>query len=131
LLWYTADEPDGPSDPLNATREAYKQIYDLDGGYHPVSLSLNCANYHFTEYAAGADIIMPDVYMVGLNDPHFSSKYGTKCTKDFGCCGCDNCEGQFEDLSSRLDDVRERLRILAWNRPKFIWTIPQAFGGEE
>lgn len=41
LLWYTGDEPDGTSDPLNATKTAYDLIYDLDG-YHPVSLVLNC-----------------------------------------------------------------------------------------
>ncbi|EGN94785.1 hypothetical protein SERLA73DRAFT_62021 [Serpula lacrymans var. lacrymans S7.3] len=41
LLWYTADEPDGTSDPLNATSNAYDLIYSLDG-YHPVSLVLNC-----------------------------------------------------------------------------------------
>ena len=41
LLWYTGDESDGTSDPLNATKTAYDLIYDLDG-YHPVSLVLNC-----------------------------------------------------------------------------------------
>ena len=41
LLWYTGDEPDGTSDPLNATKIAHDLIYDLDG-YHPVSLVLNC-----------------------------------------------------------------------------------------
>jgi len=54
LLWYTADEPDGTSDPLDATLNSYNLVTSLDGGdgkggigYHPVSLVLNCQNYHF------------------------------------------------------------------------------------
>ena len=57
LLWYTADEPDGTSDPLNATVKASHLISSLDGGgdggavsgYHPVSLVLNCQNYFFEQ----------------------------------------------------------------------------------
>lgn len=30
LLWYTADEPDGWQDPLNATTLAYDTIYSID-----------------------------------------------------------------------------------------------------
>jgi hypothetical protein len=55
LLWYTADEPDGTSDPLTATVTSRNLIQSLDGGdgnggagYHPVSLVLNCENFHFT-----------------------------------------------------------------------------------
>ena len=59
LLWYTSDEPDGTSDPLNATLNSANLIASLDGGvagsggtlvagYHPVSLVLNCQNYYFT-----------------------------------------------------------------------------------
>ena len=66
LLWYTGDEPDGTSDPLNATSIAYDLIYSLDG-YHPVSLVLNCENYYWPEYSAGADIIMQDTYPIGIN----------------------------------------------------------------
>lgn len=54
LLWYTADEPDGTSDPLDATVKSSNLITSLDGGdgvggagYHPVSLVLNCQDYHF------------------------------------------------------------------------------------
>ena len=54
LTWYTADEPDGTSDPLNATFLASRLVQSLDGGdgkggagYHPVSLVLNCENYFF------------------------------------------------------------------------------------
>lgn len=66
LLWYTGDEPDGTSDPLNATTIAYDLIYSLDG-YHPVSLVLNCENFFWSEYTAGTDIVMQDTYMVGIN----------------------------------------------------------------
>lgn len=55
LVWYTADEPDGTSDPLNATLIASNLITSMDGGdgkggagYHPISLVLNCENYYFT-----------------------------------------------------------------------------------
>ena len=55
LLWYTADEPDGTSDPLDDTLKASNLITSLDGGdgnggagYHPISLVLNCENYYFT-----------------------------------------------------------------------------------
>ena len=41
LLWETAHEPDGNSDPLDAARTAYDLIYQKDG-YHPVSIVLNC-----------------------------------------------------------------------------------------
>lgn len=129
LLWYTADEPDGPGDPLTATRAAYDLIYELDG-YHPVSIALNCADHFFEDYVSGADIILPDVYMIG-NNVTFSTKYNTPCTKYFGCCGCDNCEGRFEDISKRLDETRTRLRVLGWEKTKFIWAVTQAFGGEE
>ena len=52
---------DGTSDPLNATKVTYDLINDLDGGgYHPVSLVLNCQDYFFADYSLGADILMQD-----------------------------------------------------------------------
>ncbi|KAJ6590961.1 hypothetical protein DFH09DRAFT_1419580 [Mycena vulgaris] len=129
LLWYTADEPDGTSEPLDATRVAYDAIYALDG-YHPVSIALNCADYEFATYTAGADVVMPDTYTIA-NDPAFSSKYNTSCTADFGCCGCDNCRGEFEDIARRLDAFAFRLDALGSTRARAVWAVPQAFGGEE
>ncbi|KAJ7151385.1 hypothetical protein C8R43DRAFT_1004992 [Mycena crocata] len=129
LLWYTADEPDGTSEPLNATRLTYDAIYALDG-YHPVSIALNCADYEFAAYTAGADVVMPDTYTIA-NDPAFSAKYNTSCTADFGCCGCDDCHGELEDISRRLDDFAMRLDVLGRARTTAVWTVPQAFGGEE
>ncbi|KAH7924181.1 hypothetical protein BV22DRAFT_1035409 [Leucogyrophana mollusca] len=89
LVWYTADEPDGTSDPLNATSIAYDLIYSLDG-YHPVSLVLNCQDYEWASYTSGTDIVMQDAYMVS-NNVTWSNEWNTTCTPDFGDCGCDNC----------------------------------------
>ncbi|KAK0457025.1 uncharacterized protein EV420DRAFT_534866 [Desarmillaria tabescens] len=136
LLWYTADEPDGTSDPLNATLLASNLITSLDGGdgqggsgYHPVSLVLNCENYEFTAYASGADIVMQDTYMIG-NNVTFSSEWGTVCTRDYGDCGCDNCKGSFKDISTREDEFRERIFVNGWELNKVVWAVPQAFGNE-
>ncbi|PFH50385.1 hypothetical protein AMATHDRAFT_40917 [Amanita thiersii Skay4041] len=136
LLWYTADEPDGTSDPLSATVTASNLITSLDGGdgvggagYHPVSLVLNCQDYNFNSYAKGADIILQDVYMVG-NNVTFSTVWGTPCTPDYGDCGCDNCKGTFEDISDRMDDYHDRFVVNGWERSKALWTVPQGFGNE-
>lgn len=97
LLWYTGDEPDGTSDPLNATLISANLIASLDGGaagsggalgvgYHPVSLVLNCQDYYFTDYTQGANIVMQDAYEIG-NNVTFSSQWGTVCTPDYGDCG--------------------------------------------
>jgi hypothetical protein len=86
LLWYTADEPDGTSDPLDATLLSANLINSLDGGdglggagYHPVSLVLNCQNYEFTAYTSGADLVLQDTYTIG-NNMSFSTVWGTPCT---------------------------------------------------
>jgi len=136
LLWYTADEPDGTSDPLTATSISSNLITSLDGGdgkggagYHPVSLVLNCQDFFFNEYTSGSDIVMQDAYMIG-NNVTFSSQWGTVCTKDYGDCGCDNCLGTFEDISTRMDEFRERLFINGWDRTKAVWTVPQGFGND-
>lgn len=129
LLWYTGDEPDGTSDPLNATKITYDLIYELDG-YHPVSLVLNCEDYFFPEYTRGTDIVMQDTYPISINAT-FSIKWDTPCTPDYGDCGCDNCKGSLADISDRMDVFKQRLRILGDERNKAVWGVPQAFGGEE
>ncbi|KAK7026408.1 hypothetical protein VNI00_015643 [Paramarasmius palmivorus] len=136
LLWYTADEPDGTSDPLNATFHSKNLINSLDGGdgaggagYHPVSLVLNCQNFEFTAYTSGADIVMQDTYMIGNNVTH-STQWNTVCTTEYGDCGCDNCKGRFEDISDRMEDFKERIFINGWELEKAVWTVPQAFGNE-
>ncbi|KAJ7503011.1 hypothetical protein B0H11DRAFT_1987433 [Mycena galericulata] len=126
LVWYTADEPDGTSDPLNATLLSANLINSLDGGdglggagYHPVSLVLNCENYEFTA----------DSYTIG-NNLSFSTVWGTPCTDDYGDCGCDNCHTGFPDISTRMDEFKQRFFINGWELTKAVWTVPQGFGNE-
>ncbi|KAF4781637.1 hypothetical protein HER10_EVM0001418 [Colletotrichum scovillei] len=126
LLWYQSDEADGKANPANSTGMAYEQIKAIDP-YHPVSLALNCWDFHYAEYGAGADIIMSDVYPVAINAT-FSTVYGTECNATYGCCGCDDCEGNFEDISVRLDEFYRRDEILGWQKTQ--WFAPQAFGNE-
>ncbi|TDL27058.1 hypothetical protein BD410DRAFT_819170 [Rickenella mellea] len=129
LLWYTGDEPDGTSDPLNSTTISYDLINELDG-YHPVSLVLNCQDYQFTAYTRGTDIVMQDTYPIDINAT-FSAVYHTPCASDCGVCGCDNCKGNFDDISSRMEEFKWRLDVLGDKRNKPVWAVPQAFGGEE
>ncbi|KAL0781925.1 hypothetical protein CaCOL14_003260 [Colletotrichum acutatum] len=126
LLWYQSDEADGKANPANSTGMAYEQIKAIDP-YHPVSLALNCWDFHYAEYGAGADIIMSDVYPVAINAT-FSTVYGTECNATYGCCGCDDCAGNFEDISVRLDEFYRRDEILGWQKTQ--WFAPQAFGNE-
>lgn len=128
LIWYTGDEPDGWGDPLDAPTHSYDLINSLDG-YHPVSLVLNCQDYFFPEYSAGADILMQDTYTIGINATH-STVWNTECTLDYGDCGCDNCKGALEDVSDRMDQFNDRLGWLGRGLETAVWTVPQAFGGE-
>jgi hypothetical protein len=128
LLWYTGDEPDGQGDPLNSTVLAYNQIKTLDP-YHPTSLVLNCFNYYYGEYAAGADIILADPYPVAQNAT-FSTLWHTPCNSTYGDCGCDGCHGNFRDVSTRMDTLQQYQTWLNAG-PKSFWGVPQAFGGSE
>lgn len=126
LLWYTGDEPDGKSVPLNATEIAYNTIRSMDP-YHPVSLVLNCFDFYYPSYAAGAEIILSDVYPISTNTS-WSTVYYTPCNATYGCCGCDDCTGSFEDISDRLDVYAHRDSLLGWQKTQ--WAAPQAFGNE-
>lgn len=127
LLWYTADEPDGQNNPTNSTLLAYNLIQTLDG-YHPISFTPNCQNYFFSQYASGADIVIPDVYPIG-NNPTVSTVYHTPCNRTYGCCGCDNCPGTLQDLGTRITEMREYTR---WTgTAKTFWGVSQAFGESE
>lgn len=96
--------------------------------YHPVAITLNCQDYYFAAYAAGGDILMEDVYPIGINSTF--SKWGTACNATLGDCGCDNCEGTVQDVSSRLDDLAQYEGWLGrWPLPKFH--NPQVFHGED
>jgi hypothetical protein len=126
LLWYTGDEPDGKSNPINSTRIAYDTIRTIDP-YHPVSLALNCYDFYYSSYANGAEIILSDVYPISTNTS-WSTVYDTPCNATYGCCGCDDCEGSFEDISDRLDNFAHFDDVLGWQ--KTHWGAPQAFGNE-
>ena len=91
---------------------------------------MNCQDYYFSDYAAGADIIMQDAYPVGGNTT-WSIEYDTVCTPEQGCCGCDNCQGRFEDIRERIEGHMEKMEVLGWERSKTVWSVPQAFGGTE
>jgi hypothetical protein len=89
---------------------------------------LNCLNYYFEEYASGADIIMSDPYPIAVNTS-WSHQYDTTCNTTYGCCGCDDCDGDFEDVANRLDLYTQYQEIL--NLPqKPQWGVPQAFGND-
>ncbi|KAL1849939.1 hypothetical protein Daus18300_013073 [Diaporthe australafricana] len=129
LSWYQSDEPDGKGNPTNSTGLAYKTVKELDP-YHPISLALNCENFYYSEYAAGADIIAPDVYPVSTNTS-YSTVYDTVCNATYGCCGCDNCgigPTVFDDIPRRLDEFRRRDELIGWSKTQ--WFAPQAFGNE-
>ncbi|KAG1763131.1 hypothetical protein EV702DRAFT_1158845 [Suillus placidus] len=126
LNWETAHEPDGNSDPQDATRSTYDLIYQMDG-YHPISIVLNCEDYNFSPHVKGADIVIHDAYPIGINAT-YSPVWHTVCTPDFGHCGCDNCQGTLSDIKTRVQTYKERLNIMGFDRTKSVWTTPQAFG---
>ncbi|KAI6948185.1 hypothetical protein KC355_g14718 [Hortaea werneckii] len=101
LSWYTADEPDGTEDALSSTSLTY-DLLKREDPYHPTSLVLNCYNFHFDEYASGADYIMTDPYPVGINAT-WSRRWNTTVNETYGDCGCDDCVGELRDVSRRLD----------------------------
>ncbi|KAK3902920.1 hypothetical protein C8A05DRAFT_15083 [Staphylotrichum tortipilum] len=124
--YWSADEPDGWQDPLSLPRDAYALIRELDP-YHPVALTLNCADYYFGPYSAPADFLTTDPYPIGINATF--SKWGTACNLTHGDCGCDDCAGTVWDVPHRLDLFRSHSRALG-RRHKPIVFNPQAFHGE-
>ncbi|PMD30113.1 hypothetical protein L207DRAFT_641957 [Hyaloscypha variabilis F] len=127
LIYYTGDEPDGWEYALNSTTLAYNLITSLDK-YHPVSLVLNCQDFYYEDYAAGADIVLQDTYPIGINAT-YSIPFDTYCNFTHGDCGCDNCVGSLFDVSNRLDDLATYQEWLGeWRKP--LWSVLQAFDGE-
>ncbi|KAF2247709.1 hypothetical protein BU26DRAFT_460064 [Trematosphaeria pertusa] len=136
LLYYTADEPDGWCDPLDATSTAYNAIRAIDQ-YHPISLVLNCANFYFREYTAGADIILEDTYPLILSST-FSPVYNTPCNATYGDCGCDNCHvadpaypayvhNAFLDILDRTENMYAYQEWIGNVYRKPVWGVPQGF----
>ncbi|KAI0155553.1 hypothetical protein BJ166DRAFT_564590 [Pestalotiopsis sp. NC0098] len=127
FAYWTADEPDGHQAPFDAPSNAQALIHQLDP-YHPVAVTLNCQDYYFGPYSAGADILMEDVYPIAINATF--SKWNTTCNTTLGDCGCDNCAGNVWDVPSRLDDLSTYEKWLGrWPLPKFH--NPQVFHGED
>ncbi|GAP87567.2 putative glycoside hydrolase subgroup catalytic core protein [Rosellinia necatrix] len=127
FAYWTADEPDGWQVPFDKTPAAQALIHTLDP-YHPVVVTLNCQDYYFGAYSAGGDVLMEDVYPIGINSTF--SKWGTACNATLGDCGCDNCAGAVQDVAARLDDLA---RYEAWlgRWPKTKFHNPQVFHGED
>jgi hypothetical protein len=125
LVWYTGDEPDGPVTPLNSTKDARTLIRSIDP-YHPITLTLNCADHYWTEYSSGADILLLDPYPIAVN-PAFSKKWSTPVTYNHGVSGCDGCMGSFYDVSNRIDDYLNRARLSGKKREMPLWIVPQMF----
>ena len=126
LTWYTADEPDGWQYALNQTRIAYDILKEADP-YHPTALVLNCDNYYFDQYSSGADYIMEDAYPVGINATY--SKWNTTCNETYGDCGCDDCVGELQDVSNRLNSFFD-YQLWLGELEKPLWAVLQAFSGE-
>lgn len=121
------DRPDGWQKPFNAPADALALIHELDP-YHPVAITLNCQDYYFGPYSLGADILMEDVYPIGINSTF--SKWNTTCNATLGDCGCDGCLGNVQDVSSRLDELSTyEFWLGRWPLPKFH--NPQVFHGED
>lgn len=125
--YWLSDESDGWQYPFNATDLGTALIKQLDP-YHPVAVVLNCQDYYFGPYTQAVDIIMEDVYPIGINSTF--SKWGTACNTTLGDCGCDNCEGIPQDVSSRLDDLHRYEEWLGFWRKTKIHN-PQSFHGED
>jgi hypothetical protein len=129
LMWYTADEPDGWSYPLNSTKIVYDQLKELDP-YHPVSLVLNCHDFYYKDYSSGADIVFEDAYPIAINAT-WSNKFGVPCNTTYGDCGCDDCIGELSDVSTRLDDIQLYQTNLNGQGSKPTWSVLQAFGAQD
>ncbi|KAJ4147955.1 hypothetical protein LMH87_002447 [Akanthomyces muscarius] len=125
--YWGTDEPDGWQYPFDQPLSAANLIRKIDP-YHPVSVTLNCQNYYFKEYTAGADFIMADPYPIAINATF--SKWGTPCNATYGDCGCDNCDGNVQDVPRRLDALA---RYERWHGlwPKTKVHNPQSFHGED
>ena len=124
LSWYTADEPDGWQYALNSTKVAYDLLKEQDP-YHPTGLVLNCDNYHFKEYMSGADYLMEDAYPIGINST-YSKVWNSTCNETYGDCGCDNCVGELQDVSNRLDSYLDYQKWIG-EPEKPLWSVLQAF----
>ncbi|KAG0287165.1 hypothetical protein BGZ96_008883 [Linnemannia gamsii] len=120
--WYTADEPDGEGiapEPKTSTI-AYRTIQSIDP-HRPVMMVLNLVRNSAKLFAQAADILMTDVYPIGL-DPK-TCNYGP----NGGCGGCSGCFGDIgTDIRRRMQSYRSQLADIG--KPRMpIWMVLQAF----
>lgn len=120
--WYTADEPDGEGiapEPKTSTR-AYRTIQSIDP-HRPVMLVLNLIRHSAKLFAHAADILMTDVYPIGLDPIHCN--YGP----EGNCRGCSGCFGDMgTDIRRRMQSYRSQLADIG--KPRMpIWMVLQAF----
>ncbi|PHH61892.1 hypothetical protein CDD81_7756 [Ophiocordyceps australis] len=126
FAYWASDEPDGHQDAFHLVTDARDVIRSIDP-YHPLAVTLNCQDYYYGPYTAGADIVMEDAYPIGINTTW--SKWGTTCNTTYGDCGCDNCRGGVYDVPERLDILARHERWLnLWPKTK-VHNL-QAFHGE-
>jgi len=124
-MWYLSDEPDGEGDVEGRAvgkispaqlEAAYHQIRVADP-FHPVSVALNCEQ-SAQIYMTGADILLLDVYPIGIDTKRARAHYG--------CSGCDGCLGDVGDVTRRLGQASTRT-----HGARAVGFVGQAFGGEE
>ncbi|KAG0294608.1 hypothetical protein BGZ97_005039 [Linnemannia gamsii] len=120
--WYTADEPDGQRTAIEpaASTKAYRTIQSIDP-HRPVMLVLNLIRNSAKLFAQAADVLMTDVYPIGLNPRRCN--YGP----EGNCCGCSGCFGDIgTDMRRRMQSYRSQLADIG--KPRMpIWMVLQAF----
>ena len=66
---------------------------------------------------------MEDAYPVGIN-PTYSIPWNTTCNETYGDCGCDDCIGELQDVSNRLDAFFDYQEWLGQSE-KPLWAVRQ------
>ncbi|PLW09508.1 hypothetical protein PCANC_24192 [Puccinia coronata f. sp. avenae] len=123
LLYHTAMEPDGHAMEAGDICEASQAVRQNDP-YHPVSITLSCQDYNFSNYTSGNDIILTNLFVIGANQ--HSAGGATGSNSIFGSFACDKCKGSFLDLVYQIRIFRDRRHALGRDRNMQIWGVPQA-----
>lgn len=125
LLYHTAMEPDGKQIKVAYPFESGQGVKKNDP-YHPISLTLNCEDYYFSNYTQGNDIILTNPFVIGRSNERLSVGDSLDSTSIYGSGRCDNCKGSFLDLVNRIRIFRNRRHLLRKDRTMQIWGVPQA-----
>ncbi|KAA1116184.1 hypothetical protein PGT21_003779 [Puccinia graminis f. sp. tritici] len=123
LLYHTAMEPDGLGIEVGSVHETSLSVKHKDP-YHPVSLTLSCEDYQFSNYTSGNDIVLTNPFVIGANQR--SSGGVATSNAIYGSSTCDNCKGSFLDLVNRIRIFRDRRHLLQKDRTMQFWGVPQA-----